>query len=500
MTAVTAHPVLSSPSRRRIEQPPRRPRVVVIGGGFGGVAAARHLARLPVDLTLVDRDGTHTVRPLLYQVGVERQGRADVVRPRAEVLAGPVADGRLDLVTAAVTGIDREERLVRLHDGRTLPYDQLVVAAGAAATHLGVPGAADHAVTFTDADGADALRARLAPLLDRRTPPCTVVVVGGGPTGVELAGAVAPRAPAAGRRDLHVELLEAGPHLLAGYAPTARHSAERTLTQRGVRVRLGDPVAEVEGGMVRLASGDAVPAALVLWATGVAVHPVAAVLGLPVVETGPARGRVPVDASLRLVGHDDVFVIGDLAGAVDRDGRPLPQLAPVALQQGTHVAREVRRALRGEAPRPFRFTDKGRLAMVADGVAVADLPGGIDLPAPATWALWLVVHALTMPTPGAAVDVTRRWIDAATPAVPLGPTARRARRILRHTARRTAPGRLLVDSLEQRLPPLPPLAPPAPPGASDRAPAADRHAAVTDLVRPPARRRAAGRTRRPTAA
>lgn len=476
MTDTQAPPLTPTPIRRRVAQPPARPRVVVIGGGFGGLAATRHLARLPVDVTLVDRAGTHTFRPLLYQVGVERLAAADVSRPLSDVLAAPIARGEVELVTASVVDVDRTRRQVRLHDGRALPYDHLVVAAGATSTHLGVPGAAEHALAFGDAEDADRLRGALAPLLDGRTPPCAVAVVGGGPTGVELAGAIAGRARAAGRRDLRVDLIEAGPHLLAGYGPDARERAERSLVERGVHVHLGDPVAEVAGDRVHLESGTELPAALVLWATGVSARPVAAALGLPVAEHGPARGRVPIDATLRLDGHDDVFVVGDLAGAVDGSGALLPQLAPVALQQGTHAAREIGRALRHEPPRAFRYTDKGRLAVVADGVAVADLPGGLDLPGPAAWAVWLAVHALTLPTPEAAAVVTRRWVDAAVDATPAGATVRRALRLARAVTRVTPLGRVLVDAVERAVPPLTPIvAPSVPTPVGPRRARGERH-------------------------
>ncbi len=388
-----------SPSPSPDPAPTRRPHVVVLGGGFGGLAAAERLGRLDVDVTIVDRDGLHVFQPLLYQVAT---GRLDQSLVASELRARVAAD--VTVRAATVETIDLTRRSVELSAGPPLRWDRLVVALGAGTDWLGVPGAAEHAVPLKDVRDATIALGQLAPLFTRPHRKVAVVIVGAGPTGVELAGALADLRAEQGQDRLRLSLVEAGHDLLSGYRPASRDAAIEALVERGVHVHTDEAVTAVAADHVELASGACLPAEVVLWATGVDATPVAAAVGLP------AEGRrVPVGPTLRLRGHDDVFVVGDLAGARGADGGPLPQLAPVAQQAGRHAADEIGRSLRGDEPRPFHYRDRGTLAIIADRAAVADLPLGVTVHGLPAWALWLGVHAALLPDPLARIGVVANW-------------------------------------------------------------------------------------------
>ncbi|ADW22386.1 MULTISPECIES: NAD(P)/FAD-dependent oxidoreductase [Thermus] len=357
------------------------PEVVILGGGFAGLAAARVLERARVPYLLLDARNHHLFQPLLYQVATGfLEGPAVAYPLRALLRRGRFLLGRVERV-------DLEGKRLFLEGGDALPYRFLVVATGSLPSDLGVPGVREHALFLKTLGQALRVRYRLLEALEkaaRRGRPLDLLVVGGGPTGVELAGALSEFLRYALPRDFPevpagaVTLLEAGPRLLPAFRPALGRYAEGALAQLGVRVRLGAQVAEVGEGWVRLSGGERLKGDLVLWAVGVRGNPLP---GLP----ADARGRVPTDPCLRLVGYPEVYVVGDL------NGLGFPQLAPVALQQGRWAARNLLRALREQDPLPFRYRDRGQLAVIGRNRAVAELWGlGVaGLPA---WLLWAFVH------------------------------------------------------------------------------------------------------------
>ena len=381
-----------------------RPHVVVVGAGFGGLAVARGLDKLPVEVTLVDRQNFTTFQPLLYQVATAGLNAADVAHPVRGLFH---RQRNLRVQRGEVTGVDWERRRVLLADQRDLPFDHLVVAMGAVATWFGVPGAEEHAIPLYTLDDAVTLRNHVLERFEAADADPTLVdrgelnfvVVGGGPTGVETAGALAELFSVVFRRDYpslgvsraRVVLVEARDALLAPFHASSQRAALDTLRARQVEVRLDEPVAEVTPEHVRFASGEVLSTRTVIWAAGVRAHPIAAALGLPVTRAG----RVEVGDDLRVEGHEGVWAVGDVAAPRDhRGGGPLPQVAPVAMQTGAHVARQIGRLLEGRPTQPFRYRDKGTMATVGRRAAVAELPGRIRLRGTLAWFAWLGLHLL----------------------------------------------------------------------------------------------------------
>jgi len=339
-----------------------RPRVVVVGSGFGGMWVTRGLANRPVDVTLVDRNNYHTFFPLLYQVAAAELGPTDIAHPVRSTFRRA---RNVTVRMAEMTGLDLAGRRV-LTDRGELPYDYLVLALGSEANFFGVPGAAEHAFPLRWMDDAIPLRhhvltrfeAAAGADAERRAQLLTFAVVGGGPTGVEYAGALAELIfgplledfPGIAPEEVRIELLEAGDTLLLGMpAKLARYTQER-LARRRVRVRLGATVTEVAVDRVQLSDGTTLPTETVVWTAGVEGDPRVARWGLPVGRAG----RVPVTEVLSVEGHPEVFVIGDLAYSEDADGRPLPQVAQVAIQQGHRTASNILRVAAGRSALPFR--------------------------------------------------------------------------------------------------------------------------------------------------
>lgn len=379
-----------------------RPHVVVVGGGFGGVAAVRRLARADVDVTLVDRHPYNTFKPLLYQVATASLNAGDITWfLRAERAANP----RFRFVLGSVLAVDTDTRRLDLDGGRTLGYDHLVVATGVVADWYGVPGAEQHALPLYGRAEALALRDRLFAGLEavaRHDPEreIRVVVVGGGATGVETIGALAEMRnrdlpvtyPELDPARVHLTLVERGPDLLAPFHPRMRAYAERALGRRGVDVRLGTAVAEVHADGVVLehpAGAERLAADLVVWASGVRVPDAVRAWGLPL----GARGRIAIDEHCRVVGVDRVYAVGDVAGAI---AAPLPQVATPALQQGAYVARLVDRAERGRPTRPFRYRDKGTMAVIGRASAVAEIRFLPRLTGPLAWLAWVGLHVFML--------------------------------------------------------------------------------------------------------
>jgi NADH:ubiquinone reductase (H+-translocating) len=382
-----------------------RPRVVVIGAGFGGLRVARGLRRAPVDVLLLDAANYHLFQPLLYQVATAGLAPTDIAYPVRGALRR-ITNAGFRLGT--VTGADLDRKVVTTAEGTEVAFDFLVVAAGARTATFGVPGADEHARGLKTLEDALRLRSHLLLRFEEAAADpglvgegaLTTVVVGGGPTGVELAGALrelhrvlAKDFPGLPVDQARVVLVELAPHVLAPFHERLRRHAVRQLEARGVELRLGRSVAKVTPGGVVLDDGSEVVAQTVVWAAGVQAAELAAQLGF---ERGPG-GRIVVDERLAVPGRDDVWVIGDIAAARDEQGQLLPQVAPVAMQGGLHVAAEIASQVAG-TPRnaPFRYRDKGTMATIGRRAAVAQLPPGLRFRGTLGWLMWLGLHLVML--------------------------------------------------------------------------------------------------------
>gem|GEM_PF-19431 len=376
------------------------PRVVILGAGFAGLNAARGLDGAPVEVTLVDRQNHHLFQPLLYQVASAALSPANIAWPIRRLLRH---QRNARVLLGEVESIDRERRRLRLAGGESLAYDWLVVATGASHSYFGNDHWARHAPGLKSIDDATAIRRRLLlaferaemePDPEKRRCLLTFVVVGGGPTGVELAGAVVELARKAladdfrtiDPRQARVVLVEAGPRVLAGFPDSLSRRAERDLVRLGVEVRLEQPVTGCHAEGVELGD-DFLRAGVVLWAAGVQASPVGDWLA---VETDKS-GRIPVGPRLTLAEDERVFVLGDAARVLDAAGRELPGIAPAAKQQGSYAARSLRALLRGETPPPFRYRDRGQLATIGRRAAVISY-GRLRLRGRLAWWIWGLAH------------------------------------------------------------------------------------------------------------
>ena len=381
---------------RQLSSPPH---VVIVGGGFGGLAAARALAGSPVRVTLVDRRNHHLFQPLLYQVAMAGLSPAEIATPIRTVLRD---QANATVLLAEVTGIDLANRRVVLAGGE-LEADYLVVAAGAQNHYFGRDAWAEHAPGLKSLDDALEIRKRVllaferaerAPRGPERDRLLTFAVIGGGPTGVELAGAVAELARTVLANEFrHIDtvttrvlLIELAPRILGTFSEETSRAAVRQLEELGVEVRTGKSVSSLDGLGLNLGA-ERIEAATILWGAGVAPSPLAAALGTPLDRSG----RAVVGEDLALPGHPWAFAIGDVAAFHDGQ-RTLPCISPVALQAGRFVARLIDRELRGlERPAHFRYVDKGTMATIGRSRAVVEL-GPIRLRGLAAWLAWLSVH------------------------------------------------------------------------------------------------------------
>jgi NADH dehydrogenase len=377
-----------------------RPRVVILGGGFGGLYCARALRRAPVSVTLVDRANYHSFQPLLYQVATASLSPGDIATPLRHILRG---QSNVEVWMGEACDVDLQSRVVVLADG-LLSYDYLVVATGCTHAYFGHDDWAVHAPGLKTIDDAIRMRRRFLVAFEaaeREADPearrrlLTTVVVGAGPTGVELAGAMAEIARKAIPRDFRfidtrsarILLLEGGPRVLPTYPPDLSEKARRQLVRLGVEVRTDALVTRIEEGAVQVGD-ERIEAGNVFWAAGVLASPLGAKLGVPL----DRAGRVIVEPDLSLPGHPEVFVVGDLAH-VKREGGMVPGVAQGAMQGGAHAARQIARDIAHRPREPFSYWDKGNLATIGRAAAVADL-GRIHLSGFVAWFVWVFVHIL----------------------------------------------------------------------------------------------------------
>ncbi|MBX3599338.1 MAG: NAD(P)/FAD-dependent oxidoreductase [Rubrivivax sp.] len=380
------------------------PRIVIVGGGFAGLWATRALAREAVGITLIDRANHHLFQPLLYQVATAGLSAPDIAAPLRHILRD---QRNVRVLLGEVPGVDLAARTVRLADGTTLPYDQLLVASGATHAYFGHDHWAAHAPGLKTLDDALLIRRRVLLAFERaeaaadeagREAWLHFAVVGGGPTGVELAGTLAEIARHTLRQEFRridprrarVRLIEAGPAPLASFPPALQAKTRRQLERLGVDVVCGAPVADITAEGYRLGE-TFVPCRTVLWAAGVAASPLGRLLAAQSGVECDRAGRVKVRPDLSLPGHPEVFVAGDLAAVTQPDGRPVPGVAPAAKQMGRHVAAAMRARLRGAASAPFVYRDYGNLATIGRMAAVVDLRGLQFSGLPAWW-FWLAAH------------------------------------------------------------------------------------------------------------
>ena len=402
-----------------------KPRVVIIGAGFGGLAAAEGLAGAEVDVTLVDQNNFHTFQPFLYQVATSGLAESDVAYPVRGIVA---KQHNLKFRQATVVGADLERRCLHLrsedHEVDDLPYDHLIVAAGAVTNTFGIEGVDDHGFPLYHLDDAVVLRNHILERFEAAdVEPAlvddgalTVVVVGGGPTGVETAGALVELFDMVLDKDYRtldvarsrVVLVEMTDDLLASFSPVSRRHARETLEERGVEVRTGAAVERLDATRVQLEGGEQLQTHTLVWAAGVKANPVAEGLGLPTTE----GGRIAVGPDLAVDGHPGVWAIGDAAAAgasTSKDGKALPQLAPVAMQSGRHVATQIARSIGHQRTRRFRYRDKGTMATIGRKAAVAELPLGIKLQGFPAWLAWLGLHLVFLAGFRNRISVFLNW-------------------------------------------------------------------------------------------
>jgi NADH dehydrogenase len=380
----------------------RLPRVVIIGAGFGGLYAARALKRADVELTVLDRTNHHLFQPLLYQVATATLAPTDITAPIRWLLR---RQRNTTVLMLEVERVDPARRVVIAEDGRELPYDYLIVAAGSRHSYFAHPEWETIAPGLKSIDDAVRLRQRILTAFERaeleedparRAAWLTFVIVGGGPTGTELAGMLPTIATHALPRDfrriahepVRVILLEGGPKVLPSYPDALSEHARRDLTNLGVEVRTGALVTRAERGLVQVGERDIIRSNTVIWAAGNAASPLGRSLGVALDRVG----RIPVHDDLSIPGHPEVFVIGDMA-SISTKGKPVPGVAPAAMQMGAHAARAITRDLQQRPRVPFVYRNKGDLATIGRHRAIADF-GRLQVTGGLAWWFWLFLHIM----------------------------------------------------------------------------------------------------------
>ncbi len=399
----------------------RKPEIIIIGAGFGGLAAARGLRRARANVTLIDRQNHHLFQPLLYQVATAALSPADIAAPIRAIVRNY---RNTRVLLDSVASVDTAGHRVLLESGTALPYDALVIATGARHSYFGRDAWAADAPGIKTIDDAIRVRSKILVAMERaetdrqenpvtRAQHLTFVVIGGGPTGVEMAGAIAELTRHAADLDfrhlspscIHVMLVQSADRLLPAFPAALSEKAKQSLEALGVEVRLGERVTDIGSNMVMIGERR-IPAAVIVWAAGVKASPAAQWLG----ATADAAGRVIVRPNLSVPGHPDIFVIGDTAAVTGRDDRPVPGVAPAAKQQGQHVARIIAATVRRrKPPGAFRYKDYGNLATIGRKRAVADF-GRTQLSGFSAWLVWSTAHLFYLSDFRSRITVGTQWL------------------------------------------------------------------------------------------
>jgi NADH dehydrogenase len=393
------------------------PNVVILGSGFGGMSAAQALAKAPVRVTLVDRHNYHLFQPLLYQVATAGLGPDEIAYPVHAIFRG---QKNLEFRLAEVTGIDPAGKRLLTSAG-DMTYDALIVSAGSATNFFGMDTALERALQLKDLEDAERVRNHILQQVELaaqesdpevRCARLTFVVCGGGPTGVEIAGALSELVRLVLNRDYHlapsefrIVLVEASARLLESFSPFLAKKTEAALRRKGVDVRYGTAVTGYDGFQVSLKDGDRIATRSLIWAAGVKASPLAQQIGAPLGR----QGRVKVLPTLQVPDHPEIFVIGDAAYLEDAHGQMLPMLAPVAMQEGRGAAQNALRTLKNEPARPFIYKDPGTLATIGRSQAVANI-GGVQLWGFVAWFVWVVVHIFRLIGFRSRILVMIEWI------------------------------------------------------------------------------------------
>jgi len=385
------------------------PRIVIIGAGFGGLNAAKGLADADAEITVIDRRNFHLFQPLLYQVATGALSPGEIASPVRNVLH---RQKNTRVLMADVTDIDPANKRLLFQDGGACQYDMLVIAAGSTHHYFGHPEWAQCAPGLKSIEDATEIRRRILTAFEhaeREDDPVarkawmTFLIVGGGPTGVELAGALAEVANDTLRHDFRrinpresqILLIEGSDRLLPPFDPKLSAGAAQALAAKGVMVHTHSTVTELdaEGAEVKFPDRtERIATKTIIWAAGVHAATLSSVIATRFAVTPDKAGRIPVEADLTVAGHPDVFVIGDMAVFL-QDGKPVPGVAPVAIQQGSYVAGAIRQKLRNQMPKPFRYWDTGSLATIGRGSAVAQI-GKLRFSGPVAWLAWLFIHLM----------------------------------------------------------------------------------------------------------
>jgi len=376
-----------------MQSTPQKPRVVILGAGFGGLTAAREMAGF-ADVTVVDRHNFQTFLPLLYQVSTAGLAADHVAHP----IRGALRKTGVKFRMGSPISVDHKNKSVKLDSSEVLDFDYLVVALGSATSDFGIPGVAEHALGMKSVNEAIAIRAEV---MRRFEDLCrfedetifSISVVGGGPTGVEMAGAFAELVRGPLRNDqahaaahIRINLIEAGPRILPMFSEKLSARAKSDLEKLGVTVHLNTAVAEIKPRSILIKGGDALPSEVTVWAAGVKGEPTGAKLNLPLINT-----RIDVDKTLQVKHYPHIFAIGDIAGFMGENGRLLPMVAPVAMQQGRHVARQIQRIAKQQELLPFKYIDKGSMATIGRHKAIVEVKRLRMVGIPA-WYAWLWLH------------------------------------------------------------------------------------------------------------
>ena len=370
-----------------------RPRVVILGAGFGGLGAAKALAS-KADVTVVDRHNFQTFLPLLYQVSTAGLAADHVVHP----VRGALRDTGVKFRMGSPLSVDHKNKTVKLDSSETLEFDHLIVALGSATADFGVPGVIEHGLGMKSVNEAITIRAEVMRRFEdlcrfEDNTRLSIAVVGGGPTGVEMAGALAElkRGPlkndmAHAAEHMDIYLIEAGPRILPMFSEKLSARAESDLHKLGVFVKTNTSVREIKSRQIIVKTGEPIPAEVTIWAAGVKGEPTAGLLNLPIVGS-----RIDTDENLEVNHYPNIWAIGDINGSKGKDGRFYPMVAPVALQQGKWVAKQILRKHEGKALQPFKYRDKGSMATIGRHKAVVEVRN-FRMTGPLAWFAWLFLH------------------------------------------------------------------------------------------------------------